>query len=257
MKRILTAVCLIPPVLYLIFKAPGPLLLAAVALVALLCFYEYAGLVRAYGYGSLGPVGYVAGLVLLLAPEAGWLLLVLLALLALTLVMRRNHVAAMLPEAGMIVFGLLYIFGTWRCAPALRQLSPHWLFFALVLNWLGDSAAYYTGRACGKHKMAPLLSPKKTWEGAAASVVAAVVFGVVYMGRFAPAVPWWEVAALAAVANSAGQVGDLAESAIKRGAGVKDSGSLLPGHGGWLDRLDSTLFSMPVVYLWLTQPWRW
>jgi phosphatidate cytidylyltransferase len=123
----------------------------------------------------------------------------------------------------------------------------------LALNWIADSFAYLGGRATGKHKMAPHLSPAKTWEGAAWSLGGALLFGYLFLRHFAPERSLAEVLALSVATNIAGQLGDLAESALKRGAKRKDSGSLLPGHGGWLDRLDSSLFSMPLVFLWLTK----
>jgi phosphatidate cytidylyltransferase len=135
-----------------------------------------------------------------------------------------------------------------RCAIDLRGISQYWLFFALSLNWVGDIAALYIGRMIGRHKLAPLVSPGKSWEGAAASMIASVAYGALYFPRLLPSVPLLEALGLAALANIAGQLGDLCESALKRGAGVKDSGTLLPGHGGWLDRVDSTLFALPVVY---------
>jgi phosphatidate cytidylyltransferase len=119
--------------------------------------------------------------------------------------------------------------------------------FGLAVNWIGDTAAYYFGRNFGKHKLAPVVSPGKSWEGAAASAAAAVLFGVFALPRFV-SIGMWQGGLIAVAANVAGQMGDLAESAIKRGAGVKDSGKLLPGHGGMLDRVDSSLFSLPVLY---------
>ncbi len=255
MKRVITAVVLIPPVLYLIFAAPSAAAVAAVVLVAGLCFHEYAGLLRGYGVEGVGPAAYAAGLLILLVPNAGTGLIVGIALAFFALALRRESVRLILPRAALVTFGILYIFGAWRAGIELRYLSPHWLLFALVINWVGDTAAYYAGRKFGRRQLAPVLSPKKTWEGAVASTVAAVAFGAAYLSRFGPAVPLWEILALSAAASLAGQVGDLAESAIKRGAGVKDSGRWLPGHGGWLDRLDGCLFSMPVIYLWVARPW--
>ena len=156
-----------------------------------------------------------------------------------------------MPRAAFLLFGVVYIFGSWRLAIPLRDASPYWLLFALALSWVGDTAAYYVGKSFGRHSLAPRVSPKKTWEGSAASVAGSVVFGWLFLRVFLPQVPAWHAMTLAAAANAAGQAGDLAESAIKRGAGVKDSGSILPGHGGLLDRVDSTLFAMPVVYLYL------
>jgi phosphatidate cytidylyltransferase len=104
------------------------------------------------------------------------------------------------------------------------------------------------GRRFGRHKLAPLVSPKKTWEGAAASAVVGILFGIIYLPLTISGTPYWIAGLFALVANVAGQVGDLAESAIKRSAGVKDSGTLLPGHGGFLDRVDSTMFTLPILW---------
>ena len=134
----------------------------------------------------------------------------------------------------------------------LRTISPYWVFYANAINWVGDSAAYFVGRAIGKHKLAPRISPGKSIEGAVASVIFASVFGVAFLHYFLPGTPLWLAMGVSVAANIAGQLGDLAESALKRGAGVKDSGTLLPGHGGWLDRLDSSLFSLPVTLFVLT-----
>ena len=123
--------------------------------------------------------------------------------------------------------------------------------YGLMLSWVGDIGAYYIGRPFGKHKLAPQVSPNKSWEGSIASVFTATLLGSLYLLRFLPNVPWWQAVALTAAANIAGQFGDLAESAMKRGARVKDSGALLPGHGGFLDRVDSTLFALPLIYAYL------
>ncbi len=255
MKRVVTAALLIPPVLYLVFAAPPPAAVAAAVVVAGLCFYEYAGLLRGYGIDGVGPVAYAAGLLVLLVPGAGLALIVGIALAVFALALRRENVRLILPRAAGVTFGIIYIFGAWRAGIELRYLSPHWLLFALVVNWVGDTAAYYAGRTFGKRRLAPVLSPKKTWEGTVASALAAAAFGMLYLGRLPIGMPWWEILALSLAANAAGQIGDLAESAIKRGAGVKDSGRWLPGHGGWLDRLDGCLFSFPVVYVWVARPW--
>jgi phosphatidate cytidylyltransferase len=145
--------------------------------------------------------------------------------------------------------GLVYIGGAWVCAYFLRLTNPHWLLFAFLLCWAGDTAALYVGKNFGRHKMAPKISPGKTWEGAAGSVVGGVLAGVLYAHYLIPSASLGMVLAAAAAGNIAGQVGDLVESAYKRWGGVKDSGSSLPGHGGWLDRIDSSLWSVPVVYL--------
>jgi phosphatidate cytidylyltransferase len=249
MKRLLTAALLIPFVLYVVFFGSFWLLFGVTALVALICYSEYAGIAAGYGGKKPGPVGYAAGLlVLAMRPQDAPLAFTLLALIALALAV-RGDLAKALPSAAFVLFGIVYIFGAWKFAILLRAESPHWLAYALVLIWVGDACGYYAGKALGRHKLAPEISPNKTWEGSAASLLGSVVFGVLYLTRALPAVSVLDAALLSVVANLAGQAGDLAESALKRGAGVKDSSALLPGHGGLLDRVDSTLFVLPLVYL--------
>jgi phosphatidate cytidylyltransferase len=133
------------------------------------------------------------------------------------------------------------------------------IIFLMVCVWAGDIAALYIGRAFGRHKLAPRLSPGKTWEGSAASIVGSVIaaFLVIYLGDVLTSrgnlilhtsEPMWQSLLLAALLNVAAQLGDLLESAIKRGAGVKDSGTMLPGHGGMLDRIDALLLAAPVLW---------
>lgn len=252
MSRVLTALILIPLVLYVVLWGPAWLVLAVTSLVALICYQEYASIAAAYGLGNPGPLGYVAGMVVLLAnPEAAPLVWAGFGILALALAMRQTELAKALPQAALLITGVVYIFGCWKFAVILHASSPYWLLFGLVLCWIGDAGAYYVGRKFGRHKLAPRISPGKSWEGAVASVVVSVAFGIFYLGRFVPSVSPAAAIAVSAVANVAGQFGDLAESAIKRGAGVKDSGTILPGHGGFLDRVDSTLFVLPVVYLYI------
>jgi phosphatidate cytidylyltransferase len=145
--------------------------------------------------------------------------------------------------------GVIYIGGAWFCAFKLRMINPHWLLFAFLLCWAGDTAAFYIGKNFGRHKLAPVISPGKTWEGAIASVVGGVLVGAIYAHYLIPATTLGLVLIAATVGNVAGQIGDLVESAYKRWGGVKDSGSSLPGHGGWLDRIDSSLWSIPVVFV--------
>jgi phosphatidate cytidylyltransferase len=248
MSRVLTALVLFPIAVYGTFFAPPPVFVGIVAIVALLCFHEFAGIVAGHGIERPGWLAYAAGLLVLLNPAP----FVLAGVALLATALRATELPRVLPAAAAAVFGLVYVFGGWRSAIDLRALSANWLFFALAINFVGDIAAYYTGRAFGRHKLAPAISPAKSWEGSAGSMAAAVAFGILWRPQLGSEVPLAEAIGLAMAGNIAGQLGDLAESAMKRGAGVKDSGSLLPGHGGFLDRLDSSLFSMPVVY-WLHQ----
>ena len=249
--RLLTAAILIPVVLFGIFGAPPWFLFTLVALVAGACFWEYA---RMTGAGlPFRLVGLAAGLgFLTIPPEHLWLFATLLALLLLVLAMAARDLATGAQEAMVVTLGLLYIFGAWRCALGLHALNPYWLLFGLAVNWVGDSAAFYVGRAWCRHKLAPRVSPGKSWEGTAASAIAAVLFGVLVLPWLVSTVSTGQAALLALAANIAGQFGDLAESSLKRASGVKDSGALLPGHGGMLDRVDSAMFSLPVLYALMT-----
>ena len=255
MKRVLTAALLIPTVLYVALLAPQPVFLAVLLLVAGLCFHEYRGMTVRLGSPVPAVLGFGGGALLILVPQF-WFAAVLLAIVfaGMALAMRSGDLGSALPSAAALALGEVYIFGGWRCAVLLRAFNPWWLAYALALNWIGDIAAYYVGRSIGRHKLAPRVSPAKSWEGAIASALASAAFGVAFLSIYRGDLSWPSAAALSVASNAAGQVGDLAESAIKRGAGVKDSGALLPGHGGMLDRVDSTLFALPVVYAFML--WR-
>jgi phosphatidate cytidylyltransferase len=251
MKRVLTALVLVPLVVYVVLWAPPLAFWAVVALVAGLSYREYNRIAAAYGFGAPGLLGYALGLLILAPWLDTWLVLTAAAILALAIAMRAADLAQALPRASLLVLGMSYVFGCWRCAIPLHDRNRHWLMYALLVSWAGDIGAYYVGRTLGKHRLATRISPKKSWEGAAASVVTSVLLAggyLVYVGH-AASIP--QAILLTAIANIAGQIGDLAESAMKRGAGVKDSGALLPGHGGFLDRVDSTLFVLPVVYAYV------
>ncbi len=130
----------------------------------------------------------------------------------------------------------------------LGDSASAWIFTLAAMTWLSDTGAYFTGRALGKHKMAPILSPKKSMEGAVGGFVCALITAFV-ANYLAFELPIWQVLILAIVANFLAQMGDLSESLLKRSFGVKDSGNLIPGHGGMLDRVDALIFSAPWVYI--------
>ncbi len=251
MKRILTALVLIPIVVYTVLWADYWVFVAVLAAVALLCYREYDVVAAGYGFGAPGLMGYGAGLLLLVWQGDSWPVVTLIAMVALVAPLRAEDPAKGLPRAALLLTGVIYIFGGWKAAMPLHRENPHWLMFALLLNWMGDTGAYYVGRFLGRHKLAPRVSPQKSWEGAIASLAFAVAVGWAYLVYFIPSVPVVEAIALSVVGNLAGQLGDLAESAMKRGASVKDSSAILPGHGGFLDRVDGTLFTLPVLYICL------
>jgi len=270
MKRILTAVVLIPLVLVVIFISPKwPIVLMSfVFIVAGLALWEYLGLADAMGAKTprivvLGCLAILLAAIFrrpdLMAPVMGAISLGLLILCTF-----RSPIERVLPDTACSVFGLIYIGFSMSTIYLLsaEDNGPSLLLFLLLVVWCGDIAALYIGRAFGRWSLARSLSPNKTWEGAIASVAASVLIGVVlvWAGGFLTARSIEYISypgsylhwiGLAVLLNIAGQAGDLVESAIKRGAGVKDSGRLLPGHGGFLDRIDALLLAAPV--LWYAQ----
>lgn len=251
MKRVVTSLLLIPTITWVVLFAPQAVFVAVVCIFAALCWMEYAGIARHYGAGFTTHSGWIPGLAYLLIQRDETLLLMAIVIGAFGFALRSGDLRNATPSAALFCLGLLYVFGTWRSAIALHAASPYWLLFALTINWIGDTAAFYVGRSFGRRKLAPSVSPGKSWEGAIASAVAAGIYGFFFLRWLLPEVSWPVATLLAFGGNTAGQLGDLAESALKRGAGVKDSGTTLPGHGGWLDRLDSSLFSMPTVHILL------
>lgn len=265
MKRILTAALLIPLVLVLILWAPLWLQMLAAWVVAELALYEY--LVLADRSGMHLPRWLVLACCALLFAVAYWssaFLLPALGIFALVLLgicSLRSSLDRMLADTASAFFGLIYVAFPLLLVPLLitQENGTALLVFLLVVVWAGDILALYVGRLLGRHPMAPRLSPKKTWEGALGSVIGSVLAGlaVVDCGNLLYrhaidllfyAQPWWYWVGLAILLNVAAQIGDLLESAIKRGAGVKDSGTLLPGHGGVLDRIDALLLALPVLW---------
>jgi phosphatidate cytidylyltransferase len=254
MKRVLTALVLIPAALGLIFLAPPLLARAALAAVGLLCLHEFYGLVSRRGARPYPLAGMAAGALLVLLPallNQGYLIVLLLALLGLAALSGRT-VEETYAASAATFFGVVYACGPFAIAAHLHALSPHWLFLPLLISWVGDSTAYYVGRAIGRHKLAPRLSPGKTWEGTIGSAVLGTAAGALYLQAAMPGMlALWAMVALPLATNAAGQIGDLAESALKRASGTKDSGQILPGHGGALDRMDGALFAFPTVYVFL------
>lgn len=248
MKRIATAVVLIPIVIWVALGAPSWLFTLFVSAIGLFAFYEYDRIAQSQGLSPAGLPGVVCGIVMMISPEPV-LVAIAAALVAMLFSLREEDLGKSLSGAGVFLLGVMYIFGAWRCAVELREIHRHWLIAALITSWAGDTAAMYVGKAIGRHKLAPRVSPGKTWEGSVGSAIAGTAAACAYALYFIPGLTWPKAALVCAVANVAGQLGDLCESAFKRGANMKDSGSTLPGHGGWLDRIDSCLFGLPAAYL--------
>jgi phosphatidate cytidylyltransferase len=268
MKRVITAAVLVPLVLLLLLKGSYPLLVGATALVAELAAWEYLSIADLRG--SRRTLVLIAVAVLFAATfSSSSLILPAIGLCSLGLLLVcsfRLPLARVLPDAAFSIFGLLYCGLTLVTLPLVwvQQDGPSLLVFLFCIVWTGDTAALYVGRNLGRHKLAPRISPNKTWEGSAASlaggllIAAALVAGSRSNGTLHLAGPLARWLSLAVVLNIFAQVGDLVESAIKRGAGVKDSGAMLPGHGGILDRIDALLLAAPALWYaqWIQQYFR-
>jgi phosphatidate cytidylyltransferase len=263
MKRILTAVVVLPfliasiliSYLWWVF-----VLLAAAAMV--LGLWEFYLLARKLKLQPEVAAGYVAGAALITIPlqnDPANVLLVLFVIIAVTIgtliavTLRGAPFEKMIASVGATLLGVLYIPLLGSHLVALRtgfpqQLSAHLLSFFFLVLMGSDAGAYYTGRALGKRKLAPSISPGKTWEGVAGGIVASLAMAALAHFWFFRELPLKFMLPLAAIMTLLGILGDLAESALKRGAGAKDAANILPGHGGILDRLDSLLFNAPLIY---------
>ncbi len=264
MNRILTAVVVLPFLIASILISSlwwVFVLLAAAAMV--LGLWEFYLLAKRLKLQPDAAAGYVAGAVLItisLQSDPGITLLlvqlVIIVLTAVTLItatLRGAPFDKMLASAGVTILGVLYVPLLGSHLVSLRigfnpTLSAHLLSFFFLVLMGADAGAYYVGRAFGKHKLAPSISPGKTWEGVFGGIVAAIAMAALAHFWFFRELPLKYILPLGAVMTVVGIFGDLAESALKRGSGAKDAANILPGHGGILDRLDSLLFNAPVIY---------
>jgi phosphatidate cytidylyltransferase len=261
LTRILTALVLIPLVLALVLWAPGWLFFLGVLPFAFLALWEFLELMGRLGTAPTRLPFYLVALFVWLAAayRPGQLLpLILIGGLVLfaSAVLRRGGAAEIPSNAAASLFGLLYVAGPFALLLMLRgEQDGRALLYLLLLVWVSDSSAYFIGRALGRHKLAPRLSPGKTVEGTVGSVVVTVVVGFWLFRMLFGSLDLAPLHGLLVPlgVNLAAQLGDLAESALKRAAGVKDSSALLPGHGGILDRVDALLFATPALWYY----WNW
>jgi len=262
MKRILTALVAVPILIYII-RCPNPIYFdLAVVLSTILALEEYYSLASQSGIQVYRIWGHLCSLTLLLGfylnpnnQSMAFLLFGLAAVLFLVLGLRNpERLNQVLPSAAASLLGMAYVPATLGLLILIRSQMEtklqggNWILFLLAVVWFGDTGAYYIGRALGRHKLAPLISPKKTIEGSLGGLAASAVAALLTKKFVLPQLPLTHLFLLAGVLGVVSQIGDLAESALKRGAGVKDASNLLPGHGGMLDRLDGLIFATPTLY---------
>jgi phosphatidate cytidylyltransferase len=266
LQRVLTAAVGTPIMLAGVFLLSGAWFFLFAAFFLTWAAFEYVGILRSRAAHApllalpvLVPVTALAMTLSLTAESELRLLVGLSALAGVGLgglvLLSRTPLGETLESLGALAFGLPYFAVPLACIYRLHQNDPWLVVLLLGVVWVGDTAAYYVGRRFGHHKLAPTISPKKSWEGAvagfAAALLGAAAWGVWRLGRLDPA-----LLLVAGAMAAAAQIGDLVESMLKRASGVKDSGHVLPGHGGILDRCDAVLFAAPVLQLgaWLLLP---
>ena len=267
--RVLSGVLMLIPAVYLIGWSPQWLFFVVLVVLVTRALYEYFLIARQAGFASLEWLGYAGGLAMCSAEWAAFpkalhlelylavLSMVLVLLLALCFARDLRQYLGMVSTT---LFGMLYVgftlscvmpirFSNWASAPGSGR---HMTFFLFVVLWAGDIFAYFVGLTAGRRAIFPVISPKKTLEGALGGLAGSLVCGWAYARWFWQTADSKTVLPIALLVALAGQAGDLVESALKRSAHLKDSGSLLPGHGGLLDRLDSLLLGAPVLWLALS-----
>ncbi len=254
--RVISACVFVPLILLATFFG-GWLFTILMALIAIVGGYEFGNLLKAHGYRFSLPLYIVSCLCFMVFAYVadGYnliilaLIFILLAVHGILFVLQRLSIE----EAAVSFFGIYYIAFTLSTAVSMRlhmEGGMFLIFLIFIIQWLTDSGAYIVGSTLGKHKLMPKISPKKSVEGAVGGIAVAVVAAVIFNLIFKVLPIGWLIL-VTVIASILGQIGDLVESAFKRWAGVKDSGNLIPGHGGVLDRFDSLLFIAPFLYIFL------
>lgn len=260
-KRLITAIIGIPLIYIVVWHLPTGYFAILLAAAAGLGLYELFRMATLRNIRAVMVPGIILGVLMVLnffqplLPDLGFGFLVTASLLIIMIVrlFSKRPVESALEDIAVTMFGILYVSMLFGFQGAIRmgQDGKYWLVFMYLVVWTSDTAAYYIGTAFGRHRLYEKVSPKKSVEGLIAAIAGAVSAALLCRAVFMPKMGLWEAAALGVILSCVGVVGDLAESLIKRGVGVKDSGSLIPGHGGILDRMDAMLFAAPVMFYYL------
>ena len=270
-QRVLSAVLLLPLIIVLVWWNIWSVA-ATVMVATLVALIELYAAFRQGGYQPRVAVGLACALAIILALALQSTIALDLILPVLTLTIIVSLIAELayesqpgsLPSWGLTLVGAFYV--AWLLGhfillrslgtplhdsifkPLGMQPGVAWIYYVCAVTWLQDTGAYFVGRQFGRHKLAPILSPKKTWEGAVGGMIGAILTGVGCVLLLGLPITLLQGALLGVVGGVVGPLGDLSESLIKRQVGLKDAGNLIPGHGGLLDRLDSLLFTAPALY---------
>lgn len=255
-KRVITSLYAIPLLIILIwFDKPLPWFTLFIALWGALAAFEFYRMVAGSKAPPLTYFGIIWTLLFILSPhfDYGFLPLLLFAsavILSPILLMLRPRKESFFASWVWTMAGILYVGWLLSYLVALRlEVGRSWVFLAIFTTFGSDMAAFFVGRALGRHRLAPRISPGKTWEGAVAGVFGAIIASLIVVAVFSMPLSFGQAILLGLLVSIFGQIGDLLESLFKRKMGVKESGKLLPGHGGLLDRMDSVVFAGIVVYL--------
>lgn len=258
-RRIYTILVLVP-LLYAVIRYSPPLAFSGVVMLAgglaLFEFYRLCFGSRSHSWLiGIGLTGFAALILGTHRPDiiVPTLLATLVCIISVPL-LSRSPLEQSLRDGALTLFGVLYL-GLTLGTLSMTRLLPlgEWLiFFLLLVTWASDTGAYLVGTLCGRHRLAPTISPKKTVEGLVGGLITAIIAGYAARWWFLPELSGLDCLILATLLTITGLWGDLTESAMKRSVGMKDSGGILPGHGGMLDRLDSLLFTAPVFYYYVT-----
>ncbi len=271
-KRVITALWGIPLLVALVwFDKPLPWFTVLVAIWGVLATFEFYRLVTASKVPPLTYFGLIWTLLFILSRNSDLraileahhfglnlltpLLLTSAVILPLIWLLRRPQKEKAFTSWAWTMAGILYVGWLLSYLVALRGLDDgrNWIFFALFITFASDTAAFFTGSALGRHRLAPHISPGKTWEGTIGGILGAIIVSLFFILPTPLTLPlsYWQAILLGLLVSVFGQLGDLVESLFKRNMGVKDSGSLIPGHGGFLDRIDSVVFAGVVVYYYV------
>jgi len=250
------ALIMVPPVLLLIILGPPFILHLMVLLATFFGLREYHNLVLPQSRWIERAVGILLGLILSINLSLGVMknispfVVIILLILSILYMAISIDLPSAIPKVGMTLFGIFFIGFLLAYVSLIRNLpnGKLWTLFLMATVWAGDVSALLVGSVFGRHKLYPKISPNKTFEGLGGSILGSIIVGLAFSFLFLPRLQKGVCIFLAAGIGVFGQLGDFTESMLKRGARVKDSGTLIPGHGGMLDRLDSFLFSAPFLH---------